>query len=127
MPRTKSNIHNCNSKHLKTATQCNKNKEPLEPSLNAGVKCVNKRKHFTKNDKMKPLDMKRKNKEETRNIWLDPIGDSIKRSVTLKTFPHTKCDTTLVHMMKKYATTSSSSPCPSSPEASIPKNISHGH
>ena len=105
---------------------------------------MSKRKKFAKHDKKKPPDVKSNKKGETGLICLNLLAKTaIMKHVKSKTLPHVKSDTkrieclkTLSHaksdiktatMMKNSATASSSSPCPSSLEATIPRNISHGH
>ena len=70
--RTKSNLHKCNVKHLKTVMKSDKHKSivnhmhskhnthsarPLEPSTIATAKCINTKKHSVKQDKKKPPDV----------------------------------------------------------------------
>ena len=50
----------------------------------------------------------------------------ISRNEHLRTFLHGKSDIKTATSMKNSSTASSSSPCPSSSEAMIPKSISHG-
>ena len=123
--------HIVHVKHLKMAMKSGKSNKvvklklkrlkthyeiPLEPLPNAVVKYMSKKKLFGKHDKKKPLDVKSNKKGETKRICL-VLHDKNNTG---------KSDIKTATMMKKSATASSSSPCPSSPEAMIPKNISHG-
>ena len=51
----------------------------------------------------------------------------IERSMRMTIHHHGKSDITNGDMMRNNVSASSSSPCPSSTAATIPKNISHGH
>jgi hypothetical protein len=106
---------------------------------------VSKRKNFVEHDKKKPPDVKSNKNGKTERICLvllhaksaitknvklttlPHVKSDVKWIECVKTLPHTKSDIKTATMMKNSATASSSSPCPSSPEAMIPKNISHGH
>ena len=156
----------CNVNHLKTVMQFDKHKSdakhkpanvklkhsklnahstrPLEPPKSGTTRSVNKKMHFVKHDKKKPLDLKSNKKEETEGIFLVLLHDKnvTKWNKCFKTLLHAKSDNlrnehsrTSLHskgniktatMMKNSATESSSSPSPSSLEATISKSISHG-
>ena len=117
---------------------------PLEPLKSATAKCENKRKLFVARYKKKPPDAKSNKKGATKRTFLALLQDKsdtkwnkcfktllhaksdIMRNEHLRTFQG-KSDITTAIKMKNSATASSSSPCQSSPEAMIPKNISLGH
>ena len=117
---------------------------PLEPLKSATAKCKNKGKLFDARYKKKPPDAKNNKKGATKRTFLALLQDKsdtkwnkcfktllhaksdIMRNEHLRTF-RDKSDITTAIKMKNSATASSSSPCQSSPEAMIPKNISLGH
>ena len=117
---------------------------PLEPLKSTTAKCENKRKLFIARYKRKPPDAKNNKKGATKRTFLALLQDksdtkwnkcfktllhaksNIMRNEHLRTFQG-KSDITTAIKMKNSATASSSSPCQSSPEAMIPKNISLGN
>ena len=138
MKHKPSNVKRKNSKHNAHSTTL------LEPLKSATAKCENKRKLFVARYKKKPRDAKSNKKGATKRISLVLLQDKsdtkwnkcfktllhaksdISRNEHLRTFLHSKSDIKTATSMKNSATASSSSPCPSSPEAMIPKSISHG-
>jgi hypothetical protein len=140
MPWNKSNLDNHNLKQLKTVPHYGKNNndvrnkhlrhnslssKPHVSSKRTTSECMNKRKPSGKSNKMLAL---RSNKNGgTGHESLGLHAKHIKQRERLRTLLHAKSDIAIVTMMKNNATASSSSPYPSSPEAPIPKNISHGH
>ena len=146
-------LHKRHAKYLKKMTPSVKHKHskhnkhnarPLEPLKSATAKCVNKRKLFVGRSKKRPRIMKNNKKGATKHVFFILLHDKSdtkwnKFFMTLlcaksdnmmnehsRTSLHDKGYITTVTMMKNYATESSSSPCPSSPEATIPKSITHG-
>ena len=117
---------------------------PLEPSKAATAKCENKRKLFVARYKKKPQDAKSNKKGAIKRTFLALLQDKrdtkwnkffktllhaksdITKNEHLRTFQG-KSDMTTTIKMKHSATARSSSPCQSSSEAMIPKNISLGH
>ena len=146
-------LRKCNIKNLKMMTPSVKHKHskhnahsasPLEPLKSATAKCENKRKLFVGRSKKKPRIAKNNKKGATKRLFLAPLHDTndtkwtkcfktlshaksdILRNEYSRTFHHGKSDINNATMMKNFATASSSSPCPSSSEAMIPKDTSHG-
>ena len=117
---------------------------PHVPLPNAVGKHEKKTKLFIERYKKKPRDAKSNKKGATKRISLVLLHgkNDIKRIKCFKTLLHAKSDISrnehlriFLHgkseiktatSMKNSATASSSSPCPSSLEAMIPKSISHG-
>ena len=101
---------------------------PLESLKSATAKCENKRKLFFVRYKKRSRIVKNNKKGATKRIFLVLLQDkkNTKWNKYFKTPLHGKSDIKTATMMKNSATASSSSPCPSFPEAMIPKNISHG-
>ena len=146
-------LHKCLVKNIKMMTPSVKHKHSkhnahsaslLEPWKSATTKCENKRKLLFGRYKKKPRIAKSNKKGGIKHIFLVLLHDKndtkrIKSSKTLlhaksdklrsdhsRTFQHDKGIIKTTTMMKNSTTASSSSPCPSSPEAMIPKSISHG-
>jgi hypothetical protein len=141
-PWAKGKLANANAKMTNMATHFGKNnnavsnkhlkhnvpsKKPLSSSMSATVECMSKKKRSDKSNEMKPLVLRSTEKGGTGHESLVLNVKPIMRSKKLKTHLQDKSDITITIMMKNNALASSSSPCPSFPETTIPKNISHGH
>nr|XP_020169790.1 uncharacterized protein LOC109755291 [Aegilops tauschii subsp. strangulata] len=107
-------------KHLKMAMQSGKSNKavkiklkrlkshsesPLELLPNAAIKYVSTRKHFVKQEKKKPLDVKNNKKGETGHIYLDLLY--AKSEITMKILLHVKRDNKRIEYLKTLLQTKS--------------------
>jgi hypothetical protein len=97
--------------------------------MSATVVCVNKKKRYDMHNETKKLTLRSAKKEEIELGFhlQDHRAKQIERSMRMTIHHHGKIYLTNDDMMRNNVLASSSSPCPSSTAATIPKNISHGH